>query len=288
MRVLCLHGRGTSAAIFKSQTAAMRAKLDSSFVFEFVDGPFRCTPAPGIDTLFDSGTFAWWPQESVMGIRAAHLWLDEYMAAHGPYDALMGFSQGCILIGSYLTSWARDHPQQKPRPPPFRAAIFVCGGMAVSWMEELGLTVSPRARDIDQRSVQSLHRKAGRLRELAANPDLIQRGVGLWDDTTDLVHSPGSLLPQGDHDVFGLDFASFPSVVFIQIPTVHIYGSKDPRLPSSVQLAHFCKIREMYDHGGGHDIPRSSSVSLHIAGMITRLADEIDKQKAQPVATTGT
>lgn len=303
MRVLCLHGRGTSAAIFRSQTgvhppweswrereglltprtAALRSKLDESFVFDFVDAPFRCTPAPGIDTLFDSGTFSWWPHESVMGIRAAHLWLEEYLAAHGPYDAVMGFSQGCMLIGSYLTGWARDHGhgEGQQRQPPFRGAILICGGMAVTWMEEdLGLDVSPRARDIEERSVRSLHRKAGHLSELSANPELIQRGVGLWDDTQDLVHVPGTPLPQDDRDIFGLDFASFPPDVFTHIPTVHVFGGKDPRLPGGIQLAHFCKVREMYDHGGGHDIPRSSSVSLHIAGMIARLAEVIEKQKA--------
>ncbi|KAJ9154792.1 Family of serine hydrolases 1 [Pleurostoma richardsiae] len=268
MRILCLHGHGTSAEIFRSQTAAFRAKLDRSWQFDFVDAPFPCAPSPGIDVLFaKSGNYTWWPKNTVQAVRASHLWLDDYLADNGPYDGVCCFSQGCSLIGSYLLYHARETPDA---PPPFSFAVFICGGLPFPVLEDLGLPISRRAHEINERTGKIMRAKAAVLYEKAAAPDQIQKGVGLWDNTTDLVHNPGDL--PDPTDVFGLDFSAFPADVRIGIPTLNVYGAKDPRWPSSIQLAYFCDDRMMYDHGGGHDVPRSSEVSVKIAEMLKSLS----------------
>ncbi|KAK1771337.1 family of serine hydrolases 1 [Phialemonium atrogriseum] len=267
MKILCLHGQGSSASVFKSQTAAIRAKLDrSTYTFDFVDAPYPCPPAPGINVMFESGHYAWYPKQTAPLIRSAHKWLVDYAEEHGPYDAVCCFSQGCALVMSFLLYHARETPRE---PLPFKSAIFICGGVPFPVLEDLGLPVPQRARDINDETVRVLKEKAGRLVQMAANPDQIQRGVGLWDDSAGLLHDP-TVMPSMS-DVFGLDFTAFPEDVRIKIPTVHIYGAKDPRWPASLQLAFFCKYRRMYDHGGGHDIPRSSEVSNAIAELIKRL-----------------
>ncbi|CAK7562586.1 MAG: hypothetical protein SEPTF4163_000434 [Sporothrix epigloea] len=279
MRVLCLHGKGTSGDIFRSQTAALRAKLDRSFEFNFVDGPIETSPAPGLDKLFDAGSkaYAWWTTDSAQAIRSAHAWLDDYIATHGPYDALMGFSQGCQLISSYLMQRTRDlgtsPPPERTLLLPFRGAIFVCGGLSFVALAALSVDVPDKALAIEKGSIEALRAKTKLFRELVSQPSQIQRGVGLWDDTSMLVHDPGAPLPL-DNDVFGMDyslFGSFPKDLYINIPTVHVYGSRDPRYPAALQLAYTCPKRSMYDHGGGHDIPRTTEVSECIAEMITRL-----------------
>ena len=288
MRVLCLHGHGTSAQIFRAQTgsfqrlhvlmtvsniafaAAFRSKLDKSWQFEFVDAPFPCPPAPGIDVLFTkSENYTWWPKNSVQAIRASHLWLDDYLEEHGPYDGVCGFSQGCLLINSYLLYHARETPEVAL---PFRWAVFLCGGVAFPVLEDLGLPISRRAHEINDLSSKTMKAKASVLYDMAANPSQIQLGVGLWDNTADLLHDP-KMMPD-ERDCFGLDFSKFPKDLRIRIPTVHIYGGKDPRWPSSIQLAYFCDDRKMYDHGGGHDVPRSSDVSVKIAELIKTVNKE--------------
>ncbi|KAK1755946.1 family of serine hydrolases 1 [Echria macrotheca] len=275
MRVLCLHGQGTSAHIFKSQTVSLRAKLDKSYQFDFVDAPFHCSPAPGVRVIFESGHWAWWPPKTtVNAIRGAHLWLTDYIAANGPYDMVMGFSQGCSLIGSFLLYHAREGtPADEPLP--FKAAVFVCGGLPLEALDDLGLPVSQAAYDIDDETVRLLKERAGALTDMARNPGQVQPGKGLWDSDEGLVHD-AAVMPD-ESDVFGLDFSIMPRDVFVQIPTVHIYGAKDPRWPASVQLAYFCKNRKMYDHGGGHDIPRSTEVSEAIAELIDGLRKEVDE-----------
>jgi len=200
----------------------------------------------------------------------------DHIAANGPYDAVMGFSQGCSLLGSYLLYHRRETPHE---PLPFKAAIFTCGGLPLPVLEDLGLPVSQKAYDISDETVRLLKQRAGHLTQLAANPDQIKLGTGLWDDLGGLLHDP-DVMPD-EADVFGLDFTIIPRDILIKIPTVHIYGAKDPRWPASVQLAHFCsgtnggRRRVMYDHGGGHDIPRSTEVSLKIAGLLEDLRKEI-------------
>ncbi len=145
--------------------------------------------------------------------------------------------------------------------------------MPIPALEDLGLPVPQKAHDINAQSVKLLHSKAGELAKWAANPDLIPPGQGLWDRTEDLLHDP-KVMPD-ESDVFGLDFTQMPEDARIKIPTVHIYGAKDPRWPASVQLAHFCDNRKMYDHGGGHDIPRSSEVSNQIVAFVKQLEKDI-------------
>ncbi|KAK4450031.1 family of serine hydrolases 1 [Podospora aff. communis PSN243] len=270
MRILCLHGQGTSAQIFKSQTVALRNKLPSHYTFDFLDAPFHCSPAPGIKVLFSSGTYTWWPRPTINAIRGAHQYMLDHIESHGPYDAVMGFSQGCSLIISYLLYHARETPSE---PLPFRAAIFICGGLPLQVLEDLDLPVSQKAYEINDETVRLLKARAGALTALAADPSRITPGTGLWDELEGLVHDP-EVMPD-EEDVFGLDFTIIPRDMRVKIPTVHVYGAKDPRWPASMQLAHFCERREMYDHRGGHDIPRSTDVSVKIAQLVEGLAEKV-------------
>lgn len=276
-RILCLHGHGTSASIFKSQTAAFRSKLPDTYTFDFVDAPFTSPGAPGITAIYKTQTYTWWPQPTPEAIRGAHRWVVDYARRHGPYDAVCCFSQGCSLAATmalYHAIQQTTEPGSIEDPLPFRAAIFICGGVPLPALEDMGLEVSERAHEINQCTGALLNGTAGRLAELAANLHLIKRGVGLWDGNMgSLVHDPKQRPDRSD--VFGLDFTKFPAAARITIPTVHIYGSKDPRWPAGIQLAEFCVDRKEFDHGGGHDIPRSTEVSERIAGMVIRLMERV-------------
>jgi hypothetical protein len=188
------------------------------------------------------------------------------MEENGPYDALCCFSQGCALAFSFLLYHARENPDE---PLPFKSVVFICGGIPFPVLEDLGLEVSQRAHEVNDKTVVVMKQKAASLAHMAANLDQIKLGVGLWDDTSDLIHDP-TVMPE-EKDVFGIDFTAVPDDMRVKIPTVHIYGAKDPRWPSSIQLAYFCQDRKTYDHGGGHDIPRSTDVSEKIAALFRQL-----------------
>ncbi|KAL6237884.1 hypothetical protein BDW75DRAFT_202930 [Aspergillus navahoensis] len=274
-KILCLHGHGTSAHIFKSQTASFRRTLPASYVFDFISAPFPSPPAPGIKAIYpDSPTYTWFREPTPSGLRDAHRYVLEYMQKHGPYDAVMGFSQGCSLIASMALYNSHDRWNAKGEDGsrgemPFKAAIFICGGIPLYALRDMDLPVSEEAENISKETGQLLNSTATELSTLASNTSLIQRGVGLWDNNVTsnaLVHDPTSRPSR--HDIFGLDFTSFPSWAKIDMPTVHVYGGKDPRWPAGIQLAEFCTDRVEFDHGGGHDIPRGSAVSGRIGEMI--------------------
>ncbi len=100
--------------------------------------------------------------------------------------------------------------------------------------------------------------------------------MSLWDEVPpeDLEHDPSEAPPSSD--VYGLDFSSFPEDLKIKIPTVHVYGAKDPKYVASMQLVHFCEEnrRRTFDHGGGHDVPRRTDVSERIAELVEWVAGE--------------
>lgn len=269
----------------------MRLKLPQDrFEFVFVDGPCPCPAAPGTDILFESRRhYSYWtdPAAPPETIKSSTHWLDAQIQERGPFDILMGFSQGCSLISSYIIyhslAAGSSSSNSSAKPLPFKAAIFVCGGVPLQVLEDVGFAVSQRAKAINHETGKLLRQRTSTLAELAANPALIkeERGVPLWDRrdfSTGMCHDARKI--PDVTDVFGLDLsdANVPEGVRIQIPTVHVYGAKDPRWPASLQLAFLCRNRKTYDHGGGHDIPRTTEVSEKMAGLVMELLKEIGEE----------
>lgn len=314
MRFLCLHGAGTNAAIFSAQTCkfsstshtttpphlshclfgkrnhqrqcltvspltdAFRSALcPQTYTFDFVDAPLPCPSYPGISIFFPPPYFSFWPPTSSptpSSIRAAHAWLLSLLHRDGPYDGILCFSQGCSLISSFILYHNAEHPEQ---PLPFKCVIFICGGLPLTVLSDLGLPVSREAWAIDERTGRELRSKA---RAAEKEFRLILEDDGL-ETTTRLLRDRASSkldnvatrppFPTDRTNIFGLDYTLFPSTMTIPIPSVHIYGGKDPIYPRSMQLAHFAsdeRQRRVYDHGGGHEIPRTTVVSERIAALV--------------------
>lgn len=269
MKILCLHGKGTSGAIFRSQTcqylatanpeilanpnpaASFRARLaDQNIEFDFVDGPHEDSPAAGVDLFYSPPYYSWYEGNGVEPAREACGWLNEYIARNGPYDAALMFSQGCVLGSSALLF----HQEETPHLPlPFKAAIFICGGTSLSVLEEMGFHVSAEARERDLASRSALALQAD-------SSALLSRGSDRW---TGLGALDGGLSEEELRN-------EITSPYRIDLPTVHIYGSKDPRYAAGVHLSGICEPsrRRVFNHGGGHEIPRSEAVSTSIAELI--------------------
>ena len=224
-----------------------------------MDGPLPSSAAAGIDLFYKPPYYAFWNSTSPENIRAAHSWLLELISRSGPYDGVMMFSQGCALISSLFLYHQAESPQL---PLPFKAAIFICGSLPLTVIEDLGLPVSPEAWHISEAS-----RK--RLLQQASSAAILQNGRERWTTQGPGTAPVDSQIPDADTKASGLDFRLIPKKLFFRIPTVHIYGGKDPIMPSSMQLAGLCDParRKVYDHEGGHDIPRNEAVSKSIASL---------------------
>ncbi|KMU91623.1 hypothetical protein CIHG_09478 [Coccidioides immitis H538.4] len=252
MRFLCLHGKGTSGAIFRNQT----------------------DPAWGLDALFFPPNYTFWEDISPPSIADAHIWLLDFMRRN------LSPTTACSV-----SLRANEHPEE---PLPFKSVVFICGGIPLPALEHIGIHVPERAWQIHNQTAEAMStqihtlqseveeivqtKSRPRTRQKLPDENLEARGL---ERTRRRDTGKPHLLPEfGLHNVYGLDITLIPDCLRINIPTVHIYGSKDPRYPCSIQLAHFSKpeIRRVYDHGGGHEIPVTTSVSSEIALAVEWLA----------------
>ncbi|KAI1102914.1 serine hydrolase FSH [Jackrogersella minutella] len=209
MRFLCLHGMGTSAEIFETQTGPLRQALGKNHDFEFYEGEHEVPAAPGIDTVFNCEVYKAWydPCLGASTHRKAIELLRDIVDEDGPFDGCIGFSQGAALLASLLLSNQALDPFA---PSPFRLAIFICGSSALRVTE----SDSSWSR-IDPQELEGKNKR-------------------------------------------------------INIPTVHIYGRKDPAYQESLNLKNMCEPRNRleYAHTSGHDIPRGIYVTKEMARVV--------------------
>lgn len=144
--------------------------------------------------------------------------------------------------------------------------MFICGGCPLNVLDDLGIEVSKKAWEVDEATRLGLQEK------VAALQTSMETGVDRWA-------TPATTIPVATFDpkkavdwkdVFGLDTTKVPEDMRIGIPTVHVYGGRDPRFPASLQLAGICEagVRKVYDHRGGHDVPRGKEVSEELAKLV--------------------
>ncbi|KAL4884253.1 serine hydrolase-domain-containing protein [Aspergillus karnatakaensis] len=304
MKVLCLHGRGTSGHIFKSQTSSIRSRLtDLDLDFDFLDGPYPSPPAPGVDLFYPPPYYSYYdetPQDTTFEtLQRTHTWLSDIIAERGPYDLVLTFSQGSILAASMLllheagrkihalTDNTTDKVEELPipGPPPFKSAIFICGGAPLPLLEHIGYNILPqtKTRDLASRAA---------LASMASSSSILARGSTRWTSSGldfDFTLSPNASLtsyPGPYNQIHIHTHAPLPSAyafnkeeeirreitgpVRITVPTVHIYGERDPRYIAGIQLSEVCErgVRKVYNHGGGHEIPRLEAISGAIADLV--------------------
>ncbi|KAI0873149.1 serine hydrolase FSH [Hypoxylon argillaceum] len=198
--------------------------------FDFANAPIqRAASSSGglsVHTFFDSSAIA--------DIYKAHEWLTAKIEADGPYDGVIAFSQGAMLVSSYLLyrQWySHEHD------PPFRFATFISGGISLAVLKDLGAPISGVAERIVE---ETELRRQGNLGPSPSHISLARQAMFNSDDC------------------FGLNLNKVPLELKIRIPTAHVWGSKDPSFPTSTHLAGLCDpyIRKIYIHGSGHEVPQ--------------------------------
>ncbi len=107
-----------------SQTTVLRRR----FTTEVVPGAVEALSSP------DDRFFAFFNPADLSTLSRAICQLDEYVAAEGPFDAIMGFSAGAVLAASYLIE-----KQRKGGKTPFRYGLFLSSASSAAEMQYLGV-----------------------------------------------------------------------------------------------------------------------------------------------------
>ncbi|KAJ5683050.1 hypothetical protein N7462_006215 [Penicillium macrosclerotiorum] len=121
MRVLCLHGMGSNC-----RKAALRYELGDDYSYDFVDGPVLWEKDRDLDqyVMGDENTYAICdptkPDSCIQAIEN----LEQYILTEGPYDGVMGFSQGANIALSWMIKKQRENKRNKTQPLPFKFGIF--------------------------------------------------------------------------------------------------------------------------------------------------------------------
>ncbi|CAI7563789.1 unnamed protein product [Penicillium pancosmium] len=155
MRFLCLHGASTNSEIFEIQTGGLRQALEAKgHRFTFVNGSLDASVEAELEGVVEGPFYNHYLRSPSLPGSSLH---DAFEHTHqlidekGPFDAVMGFSQGGALAAALLINHAKTNPTS---PPLFRAAVFLCSGMP--W-ESSGLEyVAPR-QDVHPISIPTAH-----------------------------------------------------------------------------------------------------------------------------------
>lgn len=145
-RILCLHGGGTNARIFRAQCRTIRRLLSTTFRLVFAEAPFSSQAGPDVLSVYRTwGPFKCWLPWSatkqadikpysaidrVEGSLKVAMEGDDQLGATGPWVGLLGFSQGAKMCASLLYSQQQLAEQLGPYHPKacrWRFAVLLAG-----------------------------------------------------------------------------------------------------------------------------------------------------------------
>ena len=134
-KVLCLHGWRTSGKILSMQTAAMQ--FHTPIEYYFIDAPFPADGPPdmGIQTYYPNRAYFEWHKKRLdnspppyEGLHFSTEMLIQYLKSNGPFDGILGFSQGAAMVARLSYLQCANHPSFE-NSALFKFAILI-GGIA--------------------------------------------------------------------------------------------------------------------------------------------------------------
>ncbi|KAK6237935.1 hypothetical protein QUC31_003404 [Theobroma cacao] len=110
-RILCLHGFRTSAEILKKLVLRWPATVLEKLDLVFLDGPYPAQGKSAVEGFFDPPYYEWFQANQdyteYTNFEECLAFIEDYMIKNGPFDGLMGFSQGAVLSAA-LPGMQRD------------------------------------------------------------------------------------------------------------------------------------------------------------------------------------
>jgi len=135
LRVLCIHGYRQNETSFRERTGALRKLLKRQVDFSFVSAPHVIPEPQNTCRAEEEQERGWWfsrPEKSYnalektdfcIGFEASVMAIRTAFKEQGPFDGVLGFSQGAAMVP--LLSVIR---QREPDGPiQFRFAILIAG-----------------------------------------------------------------------------------------------------------------------------------------------------------------
>jgi predicted esterase len=247
--ILCLHGGGSNATVFKIQTRRLIWQLEKQFRFVFAQAPIEGTPGFGMLPVFAScAPFYRWVnrrfkagESDVETTPAAEVdtidsIIYDVMEANGGVDSfkgVMGFSQGARLTAGLLL---RQKIQERDD---------LASSSSSSEFPTSGTATTTTTTTTTPSSSASASASTGLGRGLKTK---FAFGIMIGGPYPPIGLSPS---PSSDE----VDMADYK--LLKDIPTVHAWGRDDHIRPGCEALARLCESDHSFqmDFEGGHHLP---------------------------------
>jgi pimeloyl-ACP methyl ester carboxylesterase len=246
-RILCLHGGGTNARIFKAQCRVIERSLKAHFRLAYAEAPYVCQPGPDVVSVYaEYGPFKrwlrWLPEHKELdnetttrdierNIQSA-MDEDDRQGATGPWVGLLGFSQGAKLAASLL--FKHQKRQEK----------FGADKAGSTWRFAVVM--------------------AGRAPLVSFDPETF---------TSSMLGDPSQIGLSGPPDL--MEAASEGHI--LKLPTIHVHGLYDPSLQLHRDLLEdYCdgdSVRVL-EWEGGHRVPLKATDVNPLVDYILEIAEE--------------
>lgn len=130
-RVLCLHGFRTSGEILKKQIGKWPQQVLDNLDLVFPNGAHPAQGKSDVEGIFDPPYYEWFQFNKEFteytNFDKCLAYIEDYMIKHGPFDGLLGFSQGAILSAGLAGMQAKGVALTKV--PKIKFLIIVGGAM---------------------------------------------------------------------------------------------------------------------------------------------------------------
>jgi hypothetical protein len=261
-RILCLHGGGTNARIFRAQCRTLSRALEPHFRLAYAEAPYPSTAGPDVLSVYASeGPFKRWlpwlkehvqnqvavdDATAVRDIDAAikrAMDDDDATGADGPWVAIIGFSQGAKLAASLLFR-QQQRLQRREDETNKDKAEEEDDGIYDGWKFVVPMAGRAPIVDLEPHIFKS---------PLLAKPTQIELGV--IQDTKGV---------PGDAHV-------------LRLPSIHVHGLADPGLHLHQELYERysdASCTKLIQWDGGHRVVLKSTDVQPIVDAILQMAKE--------------
>ncbi|XP_039154942.1 esterase AGAP003155 isoform X2 [Eucalyptus grandis] len=103
-RILCLHGFRTSAKILETQIHKWPDSILEKLDLVYLDAPYPSMGQSSVEGIFDPPYFEWFQANQDFteyeNFEECITFIEDFMVKNGPFDGLLGFSQGATLAAA--------------------------------------------------------------------------------------------------------------------------------------------------------------------------------------------
>ncbi|KAI0096863.1 serine hydrolase FSH [Nemania sp. FL0031] len=262
MRILCLHGTAINSTIFQSKTEKLRSFLPREYSYEWFDGDLHIIPQKFLSDVYPGPYLTYVNILTTDNVARALGRIEEFIESEGPFDGVMGVSEGSMLSAALLLKHQVENPFS---PPPFRFAIFISGTLPFSWstsagQDVFGLLTGDNPLSTNAAMWQQQAANAGPIRQEPLSNSEASMLADMFPTWQERVRYLGELIgkPENAH-LRPCCFHPDLQQERINIPTAHVWGLQDLFKPHAEQLVKLCDttMAAVYEHGGTHDVPHS-------------------------------